>query len=67
MMRVQVGRAALCATPVRNHLAAAHPHHNHLQHAHHPRSYQVVACLYLCSTYLALFRVSMSCFFYLFR
>jgi hypothetical protein len=47
MMRSQVGRAALCATPVRDHLAAAHPHHNHLQHAHHSRSYQVVACLHV--------------------
>jgi hypothetical protein len=56
MMRVQVGWAALCATSVRNHLAAAHPHHNHLQHAHHSRSYQVVARLYSCITYLALFR-----------
>ncbi len=65
MMSSQGGRAAICDTPVRDHLAAAHPHHNHLQHAHHSRSYQVVACFVLMLNVFSNISVLLNCFFYL--
>ncbi len=38
---MQAGRLTFCAAPVRDCVAPAHPHHHHLQHAHHLSSHQV--------------------------